>query len=113
LFFDVPFSVFTFVHYLEHHVRDQLHFSLYEDELYEVPVIDSEGNSATVKTYVFSREAIRRRRFPILRRELARRGILRKKRVGNTSLLAVNLESVIACVDDMSRHGVYFFDMSP
>ena len=65
-----------------------------------------------MKTHVFSDEVIRRRRFPVLEAELKRRGLIARKRVGNSILLAVDLKAVIECVDDMTRKGVYFYDMS-
>ena len=112
VFFDVEFDAFTYVHHLEHRVRDQLHFPVYDAEPFEIPVIDHDGGRRVVTTHVFSREAIERRRIPVLERELTRRGVLRRGRVGNTTILAVELERVNACVDEMLREGVYFYDMS-
>jgi UDP-N-acetylmuramate--alanine ligase len=41
-------------------------FPLYTAEPFEVPVIDRNGEKLTVRTHVFSREAIVRRRFEVL-----------------------------------------------
>ena len=113
VFFDVEFDAFTYIHYLEHRVRDQLHFPVYDDEQFEVPVIDRDGNGRLVKTLVFSQQAIRRRRVSDFERRLRRAGVILRERMGNATILAVELERVNAHVDEMSRDGVCFYDMSP
>jgi aminoglycoside 3-N-acetyltransferase len=112
VFFDAPFAAFTFFHYLEHRHQDRFRFPLYHDRLFDVPVIDREGQKGSVKTFVFSDEVIRRRRFSVLETELKRQGLIARRRVGNTTLLLVRLRSVIDCVDSMMRRGTYFYDVA-
>jgi aminoglycoside 3-N-acetyltransferase len=110
-FFNVPFGYFTFFHYLEHAVRENFEFPLYTEQPFDVPVIDRNGDRHTVRTYAFSREAIRRRRFEVLETNLRSRGLIREKRVGASRLLLVDLREIVSAVEDMTAKGVYFYDM--
>ncbi len=112
LFYYVGFVYLTFFHYLEHLVHKRLPFPLYTDKLYDVPVIDGSGKERIVKTYVFTPEVIKRRRFNRLERECWRRGVIRKSRVGATRLLLVETAEVIARTEDMVRRGVFFYRLS-
>jgi aminoglycoside 3-N-acetyltransferase len=112
VFFNALFANFTFFHYLEHLVSGSLPFPLYTAEPIEARVVDRDRRERTVATYVFAAEAIRRRRFEILERELRRRGAIRSRRLGATRLEAVRVRDSIACVQDMARRGVYFYEAS-
>jgi len=112
VFFNVPFATYTFFHHLEHLVAPRLPFPLYTDEPFEVPVIDEEGRARTVTTHVFSAEAIRRRRFPVLEDALRKRGLIRAQRVGATRIQLVNVRDTIACVLEMAERGEFFYDLS-
>lgn len=112
VFFNAPFATFTFFHHLEHLVHEKLPFALYSDTPREVQVVDREGRRRTVKTHVFTREAIGKRRFPVLEQTLRSRNLIAQVRIGRTELLAARVREVIAAVHDMSRNGVYFYDMT-
>ncbi len=112
VFFNVPFATFTFFHHLEHLVSPEMPFSLYTEEPFTVPVIDRHGRSRTVSTYVFSPDAIRRRRFGLLENELRRRGLIRGRRVGATRLELVRVRDTIDCARDMVRCGQPFYDLA-
>jgi aminoglycoside 3-N-acetyltransferase len=112
VFFNVPFATFTFFHYLEHHVSSRVPFKLYTDEPFAVPVVDHAGQSRTVNTFVFSSDAIRRRRFPVLEDELRQRGLIMQVRVGATRLEAIRLRDALECVEEMWRNQRYFYDMA-
>lgn len=112
LFFNAPFATFTFFHYLEHRVSEKIRFPLYAEEPFEVPILDRRGERIAVKAKVFSPEAIRRRRLPFFEAEMERRGLIRKKRVGNSRLLLVRLSEVLQGVDEMTRQKVFFYDLS-
>jgi aminoglycoside 3-N-acetyltransferase len=109
LFYDVPFNTFTFIHRLEHLLRDDLPFPLYREEPFEAPVIDREGRPLSVKCYVFTEQAVRRRRPEILEKELKKKGLLGVARVGNTRFLMVETSRAIECAMGMARAGVYFY----
>jgi aminoglycoside 3-N-acetyltransferase len=111
VFFNVPFDNYTFFHNLEHLVSSELPFALYTNEPFEVPVIDKSGETKTVTTFVFSLDAIRRRKFHVLEDEMRRRRMIRKRRVGNSYILSARLRDSIECVLDMSRRGHYFYDL--
>jgi aminoglycoside 3-N-acetyltransferase len=112
LFFDVPFSNFTFVHYLEHLMKDRLPFPLYSETVFQVPVIDCTGVQHTVATAAFSHDTIRRRRIPIFEAELRRCGIIRDRRIGNTNLLCVEASDTVECAEDMAQRNTFFYDLS-
>jgi aminoglycoside 3-N-acetyltransferase len=112
IFFNVPFATFTFFHYLEHLVSPQMPFPLYTEQPFEVPVVDRFGERRTVSTYVFSLDAIRRRRFEVLERELRRRGLIRRARVGNSRIEMIRVRDAIDCTRDMLAKGQYFYDVA-
>jgi aminoglycoside 3-N-acetyltransferase len=109
LFFNTSFYVFTFYHYLEELVKDRVGFPLYGERCYEVPVIDQEGTHRIVQTYVYSEEAIRRRRPQILKRELQKRGFIHRVKLGNSRLVLVSTAESISCVQEMAKQGIYFY----
>ena len=112
LFYGVTEMHFTFHHYLEDLVKDDLPFALYEDEPQIAKVIDREGCIRTVKTYIFTRDAIMRRRVNILFAELKRRGQMRKTRIGNTSMVLLEASDSVECTKDLARRGIYFYDLN-
>lgn len=112
LFYDAPFKALTFFHWLEDHVRKEVGLPLYAEPPFQVRVVDADGIERTVTAYAYSKEIIRRRRFPVLEAELRKRGIIRTRRVGNTMLHAADLDDIVACVDDMTSKGRFFYDMS-
>lgn len=111
VFFNVGFAYFTFFHWLEHRVATRLGLPLYAEPPFDAPVVAADGTRRIVRTYVYSRAAIRRRRYDILESRLRRERVIRRTRVGATTVLAVNLRDVTECVDRMLRDGVIFYDM--
>jgi aminoglycoside 3-N-acetyltransferase len=113
VFFNASFYTFTFFHYLEEMiVKDRLSFPLFLDEPFMVPMIDHQGLPTTVKTYVYSLEANRRRHPEVLRAEFEKGNLLKRVRVGNSRILMVETQRAIACVEEMTRQGTYFYDLS-
>ena len=110
VFFNVPFVYFTFFHYLEHYVSSGLDFPLYHEPAFDVPVIDSGGNDIVVRTMAFAKAAIARRRFEVLEAWLWRHRVIRKTRIGASTLLIVDLRDVMQAVEEMTRSGVFFYD---
>ncbi len=111
VFFNVPFAMYTFFHYLEHLVSPELPFALYTDDPFQVPVIDKDGGERIVKTLTFTPEAIARRRFPVFEAALREEGLIQAQRVGNTRIQAVRVRNTVDCVLAMSRRGQYFYEM--
>ena len=112
VFYNTSFDAYTFFHYLEHLVSSEMPFSLYTETPFQVQVIDHNGEPSTVPTYAFAAEAMRRRRFEILERELRERNAIKERRIGNGSVLMVRIRETVECVHDMSRRGVYFYDLT-
>ncbi len=111
VFYNTSFDAYTFFHYLEHLVSAQMPFSLYTDTAFQAQVIDHSGAASTVPTYAFAPDAMRRRRFSVLEDELNRRHAIKELRIGNGSMLIVSIRDTVTCVEDMSRRGVYFYDL--
>ena len=109
VFLNLPFAFFAFFHNLEHRVAPGLDFPVYHDQIFEVPVVDCTGLRRSVKTHVFSREAIRRRRFDVFEGWLWRAGLIRKFRVGASNLLMTHLTEVVEVVDSRARSGEFFY----
>jgi aminoglycoside 3-N-acetyltransferase len=111
LFFGVTEFHFTFHHYLEHLVSEDLPFPLYEKNAYVSEVIDNHGRLHSVKTYTFTKEAIRRRRVNVLFREMARRGQITRRKIGNTSVVLLKVADSVTCTMDLAHSGTYFYDL--
>ena len=111
VFYNTSFEAYTFFHYLEHLVSTQMPFSLYTDTPFQAQVVDQYGEAATVPTYAFAPDAMRRRRFDVLEKELRRRHAIKELRIGNGSMQIVRIRETVECVEDMSRRGVYFYDL--
>jgi hypothetical protein len=99
----------TFFHYLEHMVRNRCGVPVYTDTPLEVPAIDAEGRRHVVRTYVYTPEAIRRRKFAILEGWLRSRGLVREARVGASRLISVELREIVNTVEEMAGRGEYFY----
>lgn len=111
VFYNVAVDTFTFFHHLEHLVHDSLPFPLYTAQPFNVPVIDRDGNPGTVVTHAFAREAIKRRRFGVLEREMRARGLVVSRRIGRSQIHAIRVRPVIDCVRDMLERSAYFYEM--
>jgi len=109
LFFNVGLPYLTFFHYLEHMVRDRSGVRLYTEMPIEASAIDAQGERRVVRTYVYTPEAIRSRRFPILEGWLRSRGLVRETRVGATRLILVELREIVNTVEEMAGRGEYFY----
>jgi aminoglycoside 3-N-acetyltransferase len=112
VFYNTSFDAYTFFHYLEHLVSSEMPFRLYTDTPFPAQVVDFDGVVSTVPTYAFAIDAMRRRRFAVLENELLRRHAIKKRRLGNGSLLVVSIRETVECVRDMTHRGVYFYDVS-
>lgn len=113
LFYGVSEYTFTFYHYLEHIVKDELPFPVYEDQPFKVQVIDHQGHARNVTTYVYSRETIPRRRPGILFAELIRRKQWKKSRLGNTPIILIDVSHALSSTLDLAKRGIFFYEMSP
>jgi aminoglycoside 3-N-acetyltransferase len=109
LFFDTGFA-FTYIHYIEHLIKDELPFPLYTDESYKIKVIDEKGKELTVITKAYSIETVKRRRANILFKKMLDAKMVKKLRIGMTNLILVNVEDAMLCVKDMIRKGEFFYE---
>lgn len=110
LFFGVSEFNFTFHHYLEDMVKDEIPFDLYESQGYQVTVIDGLGVSRSMETYAFTREAISRRRVKVLFDEMDRLGRMVRSRIGNTGLVMMKVADSVASTRELAAKGTYFYE---
>ncbi len=110
LFFDVPFNTFTFIHYIEDLIKNELPFPLYRKEPIPVDILGSEGRKITVRTYVFSEDAVSRRRPLVLKKHLLKKDLIRIEKIGRTGLMLVSAEDAIRCTREMLSENVYFYE---
>jgi aminoglycoside N3'-acetyltransferase len=105
LFFDTSFRSMSFCHYLEDFYKESLPVKLYDDEPVECRVHGTDGNESRLKIYVFSDEAIKRRNFYALEREVMSHNLMRVDKIGNTKLILVNLVDVADCAQKLVKSG--------
>jgi aminoglycoside 3-N-acetyltransferase len=107
---DAPFSTITFTHFLEDRIASFLPFELYEPAHLIGKVIDYDNKTFDVPVKVLSEQANKRRNEQILLGKLNDRGIIKRKRIGNTRLLLVDCKAMTDCVDEMAEKGLLFFE---
>ncbi len=103
LFFDVGFGAITFFHYVEDITKEKLPFNVYSDKLFSVTAYDENNNKHAIDTYAYNKDIIRDARK--VEEEMLRLGIVKEGRVGNSSLILVNAEDVVACQTAMIEAG--------
>jgi aminoglycoside 3-N-acetyltransferase len=110
VFYDVGFGSITFFHYVEHLLMGDLPFPVYEDRVFEAPVVNSKGERLTVRTYAYSRGYPRNAEK--LEAEMQRQGKIRVGRVGNSRILIATAADVVACQTAMVKAGNYPYSLS-
>lgn len=105
LFFDVGFGSITFFHYVEDVLKAQLPFPVYAERLFQAKVIDRSGAGQVVSTYAFNKDVPRDA--DRLEAEMSTRGLIRKARVGNSTMLLVDAADVVSCMSSMVAAGHY------
>jgi aminoglycoside 3-N-acetyltransferase len=111
IYFDLPFIGFTFVHYIEHCLRDRLPFPLYEPVPMRTRVIDYEGQLREPECYVFTREASERRSVEVITGRMRRDGTAYWKRIGNTELVVAKMSDALATGLRLADAGQLPFDL--
>jgi len=109
LLFDVDLEVLTFMHYLEHKLRDSAPVDVYTPAPIGGTIIDQNGVRKDFAVYAFASEAMKLRNFGVVYDEVLRRNLVREGRIGNTNLHVVRLSDVMACGQDLASQGVHIF----
>ena len=112
LFFDLhlPSLGFTFVHYIEHQLRDRLSFPLYEESPLESRVVDHQGKERTQLVYTFTAQASRRRNVGVIIRAMQREGTALSRRIGNTDILIAGMAEALDTALRLADDGTLPFD---
>lgn len=108
--FDAPFSTFTFTHFVEDHLVDSLPTPLYEPDLLPGKVVDYDGNESTQWLRVISPMANKLRREERLIAQLESSHVLHRGRIGNTALVWIRAQALLAGAEKLAREGAHFFD---
>lgn len=111
VFFDVEFNNMTFIHYIEHVIREELPFPLYGEKEYDLKVLDYEGRDICVKTHVFSKEAVDRRRPFLLEEAVLRANYFFWDKIGNTTIGVINITDALTCGKSMISEGRFFHEV--
>ncbi len=108
--FDVPFSTFTFTHFVEDQLAESLPFPLYEAEPVRGTVVDQHGHASEQWVRVLSADANRLRREYRLVEKLEKDHVLHQGRIGHTSLIWINARDLLDGAQRLVAEGVHFFD---
>ena len=111
VFFGVGFGTMTFIHYIEHVIREKLPFPLYGEQEYEVKVLNYEEEVIQVKAYAFSKEAATARRPLVFEKEVLRNKCFSWNKIGNTSIGVINVEDALKCAEKMTSRGEFFYEV--
>lgn len=110
LFFDVGFGAITFFHYVEDLVKNRLPFPVYDEQLFSQTVIGGDERKLTVQTYAYTKGVIRDT--DKLEKEMSRQQKLKRRRIGNSTLILVEAEDVVMVMTDMVVSGNYPYGIS-
>jgi aminoglycoside 3-N-acetyltransferase len=106
--FDVPFQRgFTFIHYLEDHIKEKLSFPLYGEKPMPLKMIDFQGNARTMNSNIFSEQAGKLRNLVVFGKFLDKCGVMRNKKIGRTRLMMVNAEDAVICIEKIGEPGIF------
>jgi aminoglycoside 3-N-acetyltransferase len=103
LFYDVGFGAITFFHYVEDLLKTKLPFAVYNDRRFEATVVDENEAKHVVHTYAFTKGVIRDTEK--VKREMVRQNKLEERKVGNSTLILVNAEDVVAVMTKLVQSG--------
>jgi hypothetical protein len=84
---------------------------LYEETPVESMVIDAHGNTKAVQTYVFNRAARRYRNGRHLREALRKHQMIKSQKIGNTTLIVLQLRQVVECAQQLVKSGKSLWKM--
>lgn len=112
LFFAVPLSTMTFLHYLEDRHADRLPLRLYENAPRTVTVKDGEGNIRELKVVAFSQDAVRARNVDHLLAELRAHGSIASARIGATRVRLIGVRDAVNAAEALHRkRSSFVFDI--
>lgn len=110
LYFDLPFIGFTFVHYIEHQIRERLPFALYDPTPLRAILVDYADVRRELEVYVFSEEAVRRRQVGVITEAMRAAGTAHWRWIGNTQLVVASMQDALATGLRLSETGRFPFE---
>jgi aminoglycoside N3'-acetyltransferase len=108
LFFDVSFQAITFYHYVEDLLKESIPFPVYEDRMFDVKAVDSQGVTRIVRTYTFNNTHTRN--CDKLQATMERSNTVSHGKVGNSRFLIVTAGDVVSSFKGMVEEGNYPYD---
>jgi aminoglycoside 3-N-acetyltransferase len=109
LFFDLPFDGFTFVHYIEHQIREYLPCPLYEPAPMTALLRDYSGKDRELSVYVFAEEAVRRRNVEVITGRMHHEGTADWRRIGNTQIVLARMSDALTTGVRLAASGILPF----
>ncbi|WP_207060992.1 AAC(3) family N-acetyltransferase [Motiliproteus sp. SC1-56] len=106
-----PFSTVTFSHFVEDRIAPYLPYSLYEKNIFQGVVIDTDNNEQSIPVKVLSSQANRLRREERYVAALEQAGAIKCSRIGNCRLLLLECRDMVDVAETMYRRGQSFFDV--
>ena len=109
LYFGLPFEAFTFVHTIEHILREELPFELYDEEPISCSFTDGEGCTRSVLVKVFSDRAVKTRDVAVITREMTTSGTAHWARLGNTQIVVAGMQDAVETGRALAKRGIFPF----
>ena len=109
LCFDVDYEFITFTHYVEDYFKQHYAFPLYDSEPIRGVSINESGEKIENNYYVLSDVSRELRCEEKLYADLKKLDQLKRKRIGNTKLLVVEANDILAAARTMISNGDSFF----
>ena len=110
LCFDVDYEFITFTHFVEDRLKQHYEFPLYDSMPIKGISINVEGEQIENEYFVLSDVSRELRREEKLYAQLNKLSQLKRKRIGNTKLLAVKANDILTAASNMIANGDSFFN---
>lgn len=106
----VGIDTFTFFHAIEARLQDQMPFSPFTQEAFEVKCRTKDGGEVKVRTHLFEPSVSRRRNIGKLVPELKAIGAWNEARAGNLSVISIPAAESIEAAQRLAARGIYCYD---
>jgi aminoglycoside 3-N-acetyltransferase len=106
----VGIDSFTFFHAIEARLQEQMPFSPFTLEVFEVKCLTADGRAVTARTRLFEPAVSRRRNIGKLVPELKAIGAWNEARAGNLSVIAIPAAESLEAAQRLAARGIYCYD---
>ena len=110
LLLGVGVDTFTFFHAIEARLQEQMPFSPFTDEVFEVKCRTADGREVTTRTRLFEPSVSRRRNIGKLVPELKAIGAWNEAQAGNLSVISIPAAESVEAAQRLAARGIYCYD---